>query len=330
MARKSSILDGLRKMQEAQQNGTGPSDESREKIERNFSRGPVGAMATTLKALEERGIQDIDPNTIAPSRYQDRIDLDETIASLTTSIAESGQVQPVILRRIPENGEGHSLEVVSGRRRIAACLHLGIRVRAIVAEMSDTEALIAQGLENAEREDLSYIEQARFAWHMEREGVDRKTIQQALAVPKSSLSEMISSARDTPESLMRALGGCPGSGRDDWRALRTHLASIPKPERDSLAQRVDIALPRTERLKALLASLDGSSASKLAGPAPRAGGAGDPPAPLQGLPERIAVRRKPGRLELKVSSRMDRKFLDDLERRIPEMWEEWSRRAEDE
>ena len=48
-------------------------------------------------------------------------------------------------------------------------------VRAVVRTLSDAELVIAQGKENNERRDLSFIERALFAAHLEHRKFERPT-----------------------------------------------------------------------------------------------------------------------------------------------------------
>ena len=48
-------------------------------------------------------------------------------------------------------------QVAYGHRRVRATAILGIKVRAIVRDLTDAELVIAQGQENNARQDLSFI-----------------------------------------------------------------------------------------------------------------------------------------------------------------------------
>ena len=58
-------------------------------------------------------------------------------------------------------------------------------MKAIVRALSDDELIIAQGVENSAREDLSFIERAVFALRLETAGRNRVVIQQALAIDRA-------------------------------------------------------------------------------------------------------------------------------------------------
>ncbi len=122
-------------------------------------------------------------------------------------------------------GKPGRYQVAYGHRRLRACRQLGRPVRALVKPLSDAELVVAQGLENAARVDLSFIEKAVFAHGLERRGFDRPTIMAALAIDKTELSKMISAAAGLPEPLVRAIGPAPKAGRRRWLLLADRLRS---------------------------------------------------------------------------------------------------------
>lgn len=103
----------------------------------------------------------LDPATVSQGPFKNRHELSyktAEFASLRTDIANAGgNVQPILVR--PNTVGDLAYEVVYGRRRLRACLELGIPVRAIVATMSTMEAFQAMDRENRERANLSAWEQ---------------------------------------------------------------------------------------------------------------------------------------------------------------------------
>jgi ParB family chromosome partitioning protein len=92
-------------------------------------------------------------------------------------------------------------------------------VRAIVRDMTNVQLVIAQGKENLERRDLTFIERALFAKALEDEGFDRATVMAALAVHKAELTRFIAVARAIPLEVIQAIGPAPRAGRPRWMAL---------------------------------------------------------------------------------------------------------------
>lgn len=165
----------------------------------------------------------IDPTTIQMSAVMDRIDPSDGLDELVSSIREHGQKVPVLVRRTHDG----ALEIVYGRRRLLACRELSQKVRATVMEMTDEEALIAQGVENNARQDPSFIERALFVAGIIRElgktDETRKNAQtiayRALQIDESLVSRMNRIATGIPMELIQAIGPAHGVGRRIWEKL---------------------------------------------------------------------------------------------------------------
>lgn len=173
-------------------------------------------------------IVELDPDIILPSRIQDRYDEAyeaEAVAEMVASMRLRGQILPGLVRPIKDEQGADALEIVFGRRRQAAARLLGFKFRAIIRELTDEEAVILQGEENTQREDLSFIEKCVFALAQEEARFKRETICASLSTGKSHISEMISIATEIPNELLRSIGKAPGIGRPRWAALAKKLSS---------------------------------------------------------------------------------------------------------
>ncbi|SMH26521.1 plasmid partitioning protein RepB [Mesorhizobium australicum] len=184
--------------------------------------------ANELRKAMARGetIVEIDPTDIDSSFVKDRLDdfSGEDFDALVQSIRENGQILPVLVRPHPEKSGRYQLAF--GHRRVAALRHLGGKVKAFVRELTDDELVIAQGNENLERKDLSFIEKALFAFRLEELGMSRAVIMSTFGTSsKGVLSEMIALARKLPVELIEAIGSAPGVGRPRWDALAAQLAT---------------------------------------------------------------------------------------------------------
>ncbi len=202
---------------------------------RRVAAGPVRSMQETFSDVERENeslrarlenaeqVVDVDPALIDPSPFADRFaqEDDPSFEALKQSIAERGQEIPVLLREhVAAPGR---YQTAFGHRRIRAARLLGRSVKAIVRALSDDELVVAQGVENAAREDLSFIERAVFALRLEASGRSRTIIQQALAIDRAEASKLISVARAVPEELVRAIGKAPKIGRGRWQELAEAL-----------------------------------------------------------------------------------------------------------
>jgi ParB family transcriptional regulator, chromosome partitioning protein len=173
------------------------------------------AMAIERQLAEGQVVVDLDPTLIDPSFVEDRMATSrEAHARLVEAIREHGQQVPILVRPHPSaNGR---FQVAYGHRRLRAARELQRTVRAVVKTLSDDELVIAQGQENNERQDLSFIEKARFARGLEARGFKRDTIMTALSVYKSDLSNMLSVISRIPEDVVHAIGPALGIGRRGW------------------------------------------------------------------------------------------------------------------
>lgn len=99
----------------------------------------------------------IDIDKIEPNPFQPRKEISgDKIKELAQSIKASGLIQPVVVRRV---GEGYQLVV--GERRFLACKELGWqKISAAVKVLSDNDMATVALIENLQRENLNYIEEA--------------------------------------------------------------------------------------------------------------------------------------------------------------------------
>ncbi|MGB8818829.1 MAG: plasmid partitioning protein RepB [Rhizobiaceae bacterium] len=187
----------------------------------------LGNLQRELEEAREAGerILEIDPRLIDASPYADRLsngaDNDEDFAALVESIRSGGQQVPVLVRP----GASGRYEAAYGHRRIKAALELGATVKAIVRQLSDAALLLAQGKENAERRNLSFIERAMFVRSLLDAGVDRAAAQEALSLHKAEMTRMIQIGEMIPLTIARAVGPAPKAGRPRWMALGEMLKS---------------------------------------------------------------------------------------------------------
>jgi len=168
---------------------------------------------------EGQTIVEIDPKLITPSPFRDRFDDQDALSfeALKESIRGQGQAVPVLLREEPANSGRY--QIAYGHRRVRATRELGLPVKAVIRPLSDADLAVAQGLENAAREDLTFIERAAFALRLEDAGHDRIVTQRALAIDRAEVSKLVAVARAVPGDVMTVIGRAPGIGRGRWLAL---------------------------------------------------------------------------------------------------------------
>jgi ParB family chromosome partitioning protein len=96
--------------------------------------------------------------SIKPNPYQPRKIFDEQeLLSLSLSIARNGLIQPLIVRRTNEG----DYELVAGERRIRAARMAGLtKLPCIVARMDTEQSSVVAMIENLQRSDLDFFEEA--------------------------------------------------------------------------------------------------------------------------------------------------------------------------
>ena len=105
-----------------------------------------------LNQIRNLPIAQAQPNPMQPRKYFSQ----EELASLAASIRENGLLQPITVRAM----EGH-YELVAGERRLRASKLAGLTViPAIVMRMDDNQSAILSLVENIQRADLNFVEEA--------------------------------------------------------------------------------------------------------------------------------------------------------------------------
>ena len=233
---------------------------------------------------------------------------------------ERGGVQVIaraaaILRALENEPDGLSLAEVAREVDLARST-----VQRIVKALSDEQLVVAQGQENNERRDLSFIERAMFAAQLEARGFGRETIMAAMCVDKTGLSRLISSAVRIPRDIIDAIGPAPKTGRDRWSDLaaaldsqgaveearsvvaRPEFRNRPSDERFDTVFRSAVAKPPKKDKPTIIRSEDGS---KLA-----------------------LVRNDGDRLSLVVDKKSQAEFAAYLVERLPEIYARFCGREE--
>jgi len=103
--------------------------------------------------LREVPVGDISPNPNQPRSYFD----EESLATLTASVAELGVLQPVLVREVGDE----RYELIAGERRWRAAKRAGLpSVPVVVRRVDDVLSLEQALVENLHREDLNPLEEA--------------------------------------------------------------------------------------------------------------------------------------------------------------------------
>ncbi len=112
----------------------------------------VGFMMAPLAQIDR------DPNQVRRDWGQG--EGNERLKELTASIKQYGILQPLVVRRDPDNPQ--HMTVIAGGRRLTACKRLKLDVvPVIVRDEQGVDAQVLQLIENVQREDLKPMDQAQ-------------------------------------------------------------------------------------------------------------------------------------------------------------------------
>ncbi len=114
---------------------------------------------------------------------------EEQLIELRDSIKEFGVLQPLILKR-EVNGD---YLLIAGERRLRAAIMAGLdRVPAVIKDASDEEVSLIALVENIQRENLGYIEEAKaYRNIMEKYGMSQLALSEKLGKNQSTISNKI-------------------------------------------------------------------------------------------------------------------------------------------
>lgn len=296
------------------------------------SGGPVGGITRTLGNITEKmerasdlerqlsegqTVVDIDPALIDGSFVTDRLEIDPVdLQQLVDQIREHGQQVPILVRPHPDSKGRY--QVAYGHRRLAATKELGIKVRAVVRELSDDQLVVSQGQENSARTNLSYIERALFALRLEQREFGRDIIMASLGVDKAALSKMLIVMRQVPLTLVSAIGPAPDIGRRRWLELGEHLESVAiEPIVGELSADNSRKISSNERFQL---------AMTLASSKPTSNKTSSAPSTISGVP--VTFKRTPARATFVFDSKAAPGFDQFVQERLKSLFAEFQQEKE--
>lgn len=141
--------------------------------------------------------EEILPNPVQPRRYFDEEGLEE----LASSIAEHGILQPLTVRR----RQGR-FELIAGERRLRAAKKLGLgTVPCILIEVTTEQSSLLALVENLQRRDLDFIEEAEGIARLIRVfGISREEISKKLGKSQSAVANKLRILK-LPEEILHTL-----------------------------------------------------------------------------------------------------------------------------
>lgn len=180
---------------------------------------------------------------LQPNPYQPRQSFpEEKIAELTQSIKTYGLLHPIIVRRA-----GRAYQIVAGERRVIACRNLGWKtIPAIVKELSDSAVAAMALIENLQRENLGYLDEAAgYARLIQTFNLTQEVLAQRLGKSQSTIANKMRLLK-LPEEVKDLLVKEQLSERHARALLRLNSAEQQKKMVQEIIQR-DLTVSDTEK-----------------------------------------------------------------------------------
>lgn len=136
--------------------------------------------------------------SIRPNPYQPRQEMDpDALSDLCDSIKCYGLMQPVVVRQI----NSREFELVAGERRLRACRMAQLNeIPAIVVRVGGTDSAVMALIENIQRENLGYIEEAEaFCSLISDHGITQEELAARLGKNQSTIANKIRLLKLSPE-----------------------------------------------------------------------------------------------------------------------------------
>lgn len=153
-----------------------------------------------LKTYMETGrvvflpVRSIRPNPAQPRK----VFAPQALEELAQSIRTHGILQPLSVRRM-----GTAYELIAGERRLRAAQMAGLtEIPCILMSMDDRESGLAALLENLQRQDLDFIEEAKgISWLMSQWNMSQEQVARALGKSQSAIANKLRLLRHSPGVL---------------------------------------------------------------------------------------------------------------------------------
>lgn len=239
--------------------------------------GPVGGDGTRQARVEWVETGQIRPGPFQARRHMDPDELEE----LARSIREHGVLQPLLVR-----ATDGGYELLAGERRWRAAQKAGLgKVPVIVQEADDRTAAEVGLLENIQRADLHFFEEAEgYRRLIEEFGMTQEELARRLGKSQSAVANKLRLLRLAPE-VRRVVQGA-GLGERHARAL----LRLPDPSKQEQAARrmAEGGLSAAEAEKLVQRMLGGASRRRVRG------GYGDARIFVNGLRQVVQKAREAG------------------------------------
>lgn len=143
------------------------------------------------------GVEWINSSQIVPNPYQPRKNFTEdALTDLAASIQEYGILQPLLVRK---TAAGY--ELIAGERRLRASKLAGLtEVPVLIREMNEKETAEIAMIENLQREDLHFLEEAEgFAQLLQNFGFTQEVLAERMSKSQSTVANKLRLLKLSPE-----------------------------------------------------------------------------------------------------------------------------------
>ena len=149
-------------------------------------------------AAVEIPIEEVRANPDQPRKVFEAQELE----ALSASIREFGVLQPIIVKKVAQRG----YFLIAGERRLRAATMAGLKhIPAVVREADDREIALIALVENIQRAELNYIEEAEaYQSLMEVHGLTQSELSRRVGKQQSTISNKIR-LLSLPEDIRKAL-----------------------------------------------------------------------------------------------------------------------------
>ena len=155
-----------------------------------------------LKTYMETGrVLFLPARAIRPNPAQPRtVFRQEALEELAESIRQHGVLQPLSVRRV-----GNGYELIAGERRLRAAQMAGLsEIPCIVMNMDDRESAMTAMVENLQRQDLDFVEEAQgISDLLQRWDMSQEQVARLLGKSQSAVANKLRLLRHSPEVLQR-------------------------------------------------------------------------------------------------------------------------------
>ena len=208
-----------------------------------------------LKTYMETGrVVFLPAKAITPNPAQPRkVFREESLSELTESIRQHGILQPLSVRRV-ENG----YELIAGERRLRAGIRAGLtEIPCIVMRMTEQESAMTALVENLQRQDLDFVEEARGIDLLIRQfAMSQEQVARLLGKSQSAIANKLRLLKHSPQ-VLEALRQAELTERHA-RALLKLPTEYQKMQAISTIARQNMSVARTEQyIEGLLTQQDG-------------------------------------------------------------------------